>query len=99
MLERGEELNQPVLRADTSADVWRFMTDRDVPFTNKLAEQALRMCKVKQKISGCFRMRHGADTFFTVRSSLATMNKQKANLRACLVSVFQGQPIQPSFVA
>jgi Transposase IS66 family len=53
------------------ADVWRFMTDKDVPFTNHLAEQALRMCKVKQK----------------------------ANLHVCLLSVFQGQPIQSCFVA
>ena len=126
LLERGEALNAPVLRTDTSADVglgigrrgrpkqskahnllrrlrlyradvWRFMTDKDVPFTNNLAEQALRMCKVKQKISGCFRTQHGADTFFTIRSYLATMRKQKANLHACLVSVFQGQPIQPCF--
>lgn len=79
------------------ADVWRFMTDEGVPFTNNLAEQALRMCKVKQKISGCFRTQHGADTFFTIRSYLATMTKQKANLHKCLVSVFQGQPIQPCF--
>lgn len=79
------------------ADVWRFMTDEGVPFTNNLAEQALRMCKVKQKISGCFRTQHGADTFFTIRSYLATMTKQKANLHACLISVFQGQPIEPSF--
>jgi transposase len=126
LLERGEALNEPVLRTDTTADaslgvgrrgrpkqskacnllkrlrmyradVWRFMTDKDVPFTNNLAEQALRMCKVKQKISGCFRTTHGADTFFTIRSYLATMRKQKANLHACLVSVFQGQPIQPCF--
>ncbi len=80
------------------ADVWRFMTDEGVPFTNNLAEQALRMCKVKQKISGCFRTQHGADTFFTIRSYLATMTKQKANLHQCLVSVFQGNPIQPCFV-
>lgn len=62
-----------------------------------LNEPVLRMCKVKQKISGCFRTVHGADTFFTIRSYLAAMNKQKTNLHACLVSVFQGQPIQPCF--
>ena len=79
------------------ADVWRFMTDEGVPFTNNLAEQALRMSKVKQKISGCFRTARGADTFFTIRSYLATMNKQKANLFDCLLSVFNRQTIQPCF--
>lgn len=78
-------------------EVWRFMTDVDVPFTNNLAEQALRMAKVKQKISGCFRTEHGAATFFTIRSYLATMTKQKANLFDCLVSTFNRQPIQPCF--
>lgn len=78
-------------------DVWRFMREDGVPFTNNLAEQALRMSKVKQKISGCFRTAHGADTFFTIRSYLATMTKQKANLFDCLVSVFNRQPIQPCF--
>lgn len=77
------------------ADVWRFMTDKDVPFTNNLAEQALRMSKVRQKVSGCFRSEHGPQTFFTIRSYLATMHKQGACLFECLISTFNGQPIQP----
>jgi len=82
---------------DHRQDVWRFMREDGVPFTNNLAEQALRMSKVKQKISGCFRTEHGADTFFTIRSYLATMHKQKANLFDCLLSVFSPQTIQPCF--
>jgi transposase len=80
-------------------DVWRFASEAGVPFTNNLAEQALRMAKVKQKISGCFRTEHGADTFFAIRSYLATMTKQKSNLFDCLVSVFKHQTIEPNFAA
>jgi len=78
-------------------DVWRFMTHAGVPFTNNLAEQALRMSKVRQKVSGCFRTDAGAGTFFTIRSYLATMRKQRACLFERLVSAFKGQPIQPQW--
>ena len=80
-------------------DVWRFASEAGVPFTNNLAEQALRMAKVKQKISGCFKTEHGAHTFFMIWSYLATMTKQKTNLFDCLVSVFNRQTIQPNFAA
>lgn len=78
-------------------DVWRFATDHNVPFTNNIAEQAVRMPKVKQKVSGCFRTKNGADTFCTLRSYLATMHKQGANLFHALTMTFQGDPPQPRF--
>jgi transposase len=43
-----------------AGDVWRFAVEPNVDFTNNLAEQAVRMPKVKQKISGCFRTDEGA---------------------------------------
>lgn len=46
-------------------NVWRFMTDVGVPFTNNLAEQALRVVKVRQKVWGCLLTAEGAKTFFT----------------------------------
>ena len=82
---------------DYSDDVWRFMSDPNVPFTNNLAEQAVRMPKVKQKISGCFRTEAGADIYCTIRSYLATMHKQGANLFDALTQAFRGAPPQPNF--
>ena len=77
-------------------DVWRFMEQPDVPFTNNLAEQAVRMPKVKQKISGGFRTTSGADRFCTIRSYLATMQKQGADIFDCLVKTFSGNVPQPN---
>jgi len=78
-------------------DVWRFMTDHNVPFSNNIAEQAVRMPKVKQKISGGFRTQTGLKTFCTIRSYLATLHKQGANLFHALTLTFQGAPPQPRF--
>jgi transposase len=58
----------------------RFLTDFDVPFTNNLAEQDLRMMKVKMKISGSFRTLDGAQTFARLRSVVSTARKQGANI-------------------
>lgn len=82
---------------DYSDDVWRFMTQPNVPFTNNLAEQAVRMPKVKQKVSGCFRTPQGAKDYCTVRTYCATMHKQGVNIFESLVAAFQGATPQPSF--
>jgi len=82
---------------DYRDDVWRFMTQAGVPFTNNLAEQAVRMPKVKQKVSGCFRTPEGSKTYCVIRSYCATMHKQGANIFESLVAAFQGSTPQPSF--
>jgi transposase len=82
---------------DYSDDVWRFMTQPNVPFTNNLAEQTVRMPKVKQKVSGCFRTAQGAKNYCAIRSYCATMHKQGANIFESLVVAFKGAPAQPSF--
>ena len=73
-----------------TAEVLRFVTDLRVPFTNNLGERAIRMPKVKQKISGCFRTLIGAQNFCTIRSYLDTMHKQGHNLFEVLRLAFMG---------
>ena len=82
---------------DYSDDVWRFMTQPNVPFTNNLAEQTVRMPKVKQKVSGCFRTPQGAQNYCVIRSYCATMHKQGANIFESLVAAFKGLTPQPCF--
>ena len=50
------------------------------------------MIKVKQKISGAFRTKHGADTFCAVRSYISTARKQGLNAIDALYGAFIGNP-------
>jgi transposase len=61
---------------DHKADVLRFLTDPDVPFTNNQAERDGRMMKLRQKISGCFRSVQGANDFTVIRTLIGTAKKQ-----------------------
>lgn len=70
-----------LLRLSTRQDdVLRFLSDPRVPFTNNLAEQAGRMMKLRQKISGGFRSEQGARDFAVIRSLIATAKKQGWNI-------------------
>ena len=84
MLQRFEQYKESILA---------FVHDFNVPFGNNLAEQAIRMMKVKQKISGCFRSEQGAIDFATIRSYIATIKKQGINVIDALELTVLGNPI------
>ena len=85
-----------VERLDRDRDAaLRFLDDLSVPFTNNLAERALRMLKVRQHISGAFRSSQGAERFATIRGYLQTAWQQGQSLWEVLRSVVQGQPWEP----
>ena len=74
------------------ASVLGFMHDFAIPFDNNQAERDLRMMKLKQKISGCFRSENGAKQFCRIRGYLATLRKQGRNILDSLVDLFSGNP-------
>jgi transposase len=80
---------------DFEDSVLAFLHDINVPFTNNLAEQDIRMIKVRQKISGCFRTVHGAEHFARIRSYLSTARKQRQNILDSIIAAIKGMPFHP----
>ena len=76
-------------------DVLRFLYDLRVPFDNNQAERDIRMPKLKQKTSGCFRTIAGAEAFCTIRSYIATLRKQGRDAFHALTLAFQGLAPNP----
>jgi transposase len=72
-------------------DVLRFMSDPEVPFTNNRGENDIRMTKVQQKISGCFRSWEGAEIFCRVRGYLSTCQKHGVSSSEAMALLFAGK--------
>jgi transposase len=78
-------------------EVLAFLSDLAIPFDNNQAERDLRMLKVQQKVSGCFRSTPGGTAFARIRGYLSSLSKQGVKRLAALETVFAGQPLYPSF--
>jgi transposase len=78
---------------DYKQDILRFMHDPKVPFSNNLAERAIRMSKVWQKISGGFRSVQGNAAFDHIRSYIATAIKQGISVFKAIHAAVSGKPL------
>jgi len=75
-IKRSKARNLLERLRDYEQDTLRFMDNERVSFSNNLGENDIRMTKVQQKISGCFRSMDGAQIFCRTRSYLSTCRKQ-----------------------
>ena len=76
--------------------VFCFLEDLRVDFDNNLAERDLRMLKVQQKVSGCFRSPAGAHAFSRIRGYLSALRKQGLPLLSALQATLAGHPLLPA---
>jgi transposase len=90
-IKRSKSRNLLERLRDYEEDTLRFMDNELVPFSNNLGENDIRMTKVQQKISGCFRSMNGARIFCRVRSYLSTCRKQGIKSSEALELLFNGK--------
>jgi transposase len=92
-VKKSKTQNMLMRFIDHKEEILAFAKNFLIPFTNNIAEQAIRMMKVKQKISGCFRSEHGAKDFADIRSYIATAKKQGISIIKAISAAMQGMPL------
>lgn len=71
-----------------------FMHSPDMPYHNNSSEQAIRMAKIKQKVSYGFRSKNGAERYAVLLSIIETCKKQGLSIFESLKTLILNQPLR-----
>ena len=74
-------------------DLFRFVTRRDVPYTNNACERALRPSVIFRKVTGGFRAEWGAKVYAAAATVIATGRLHGLTALAALRAALAGQPV------
>jgi len=85
---QGRNLVERLIREKDA--VLAFAFNKEVPFTNNLAERDIRPAKVKQKISNCFRTFKGAEIYARIEGFISTARKNQRCVFKELCTTFEG---------
>ena len=85
---KGRNLVERLIREKDA--VLAFAFNKEVPFTNNLAERDIRPAKVKQKISNCFRTFKGAEIYARIEGFISTARKNERPIFSELCATFDG---------
>jgi transposase len=77
-------------------DLFRFVTRRDVPYTNNACERALRPSVIFRKVTNCFRAEWGAQVYAAAASVIATGRLHGLTALEALRAALAGVPIMRS---
>ena len=74
-------------------DLFRFITRRDVPYTNNACERALRPSVIFRKVTGCFRSKWGAQVYAAAASVIATGRLHGLTALQAISNALAGKPV------
>ena len=77
------------------ADLFRFVTRRDVPYTNNASERALRPSVIFRKVTGGFRAEWGAAVYAAAATVIATGRLHGLTALAAIRAALTGQALIP----
>jgi len=92
--EAGVKLQRMIKR--TRLYLFVFVTNRDIPATNKGSERALRPCAVFRKITNGFRTEWGAKLYADIRSVIETARRRSIGALEAIRLTLAGAPLTNS---